>query len=156
NRKGDQKVLKRAGDRKLATARAMARFSHPYLIEMRPLSGDELEFEPELRSGMRLSDVCRVRFGSGPSPLAFGLRILLETLSGLAALHAASVGFSHGEVALCNIVVGSDGKSRLIPVAAAHFAEAAAPGAEAAGFAAPERLRCDSFDHRADVFSAGV
>jgi serine/threonine protein kinase len=145
------------GDSKrLATARAMARFSHPYLVEMRPASPDELAFEPELRGGMRLSDLSRVRFGSGPAPLAFGLRILLDALSGLAALHGASAGFCHGEVAPCNIVVGTDGKSRLIPVVAAHFADKAPPGNEAAGFAAPERLRCDPFDHRADVFSVGV
>jgi serine/threonine protein kinase len=147
---------KKGDPKKLATARAMARFSHPYLVEMRPVSPEELEFEPELRGGMRLRDVCRIRFGSGPVPLAFGLRILLDALSGLAALHGASLGFCHGEVAPCNVVLGVDGKARLIPVVAAHFAERAPPDPDAAGFAAPERLRCDPFDHRADVFSVGV
>ncbi len=156
NRKGDHKLQKKAGDRKLATARAMARFTHPYLVEMRALSSEEIEFEPELRAGMRLSEICKARFASGPAPLAFGLRILLDALSGLAALHAAALGFAHGELAPCNVVVGTDGKSRVIPVVAAHFLEAAPPSAEAAGFAAPERLRCDPIDHRADVFSAGV
>ena len=33
NKNGDQKVLNRADDRRLATSRAMARFSHPYLVE---------------------------------------------------------------------------------------------------------------------------
>jgi serine/threonine protein kinase len=156
HKKGDQKGHKRAGDRKLATARAIARFSHPYLVEMRALAADELEFEPELRGGARLSDLSRERFSSGPAPLAFGLRILLDALSGLAALHGASLGFAHGEVAPCNIVVGADGRARLVPVVPTHLLEGAPPGTDAAGFAAPERLRCDPFDHRADVFSVGV
>jgi hypothetical protein len=156
HKKGDQKGHKRAGDRKLATARAIARFSHPYLVEMRPLSADELEFETELRGGVRLADLSRQRFSSGPAPLAFGLRILLDALSGLAALHGSSLGFAHGEVAPCNVVVGADGRARLVPVVPSHFLEGAPPGADAAGFAAPERLRCDPFDHRADVFSVGV
>src|SRR5262249_20998975 len=37
-----------------------------------------------------------------------------------------------------------------------QFFDRAPPGADASGFAAPERLRCDPFDHRADVFSVGV
>jgi serine/threonine-protein kinase len=156
HKKGEEKSHKRAGDRRLATARAIARFSHPYLVEMRALSTDELEFEPELRGGVRLSDLSRERFSSGPAPLAFGLRILLDALSGLAAVHGASLGFAHGEVAPCNVVVGADGRARLVPVVAAHFLEGAPPGTDAAGFAAPERLRCDPFDHRADVFSVGV
>src|SRR5258705_5721840 len=139
NKKGDQKGHKTAGDPKLATARAIARFGHPYLVEMRPVSAEELAFDPELRGGVRLSDICRQRFGSGPAPLAFGLRILLDALSGLAALHGSLLGFAHGEMAPCNIVVGADGPSRLIPVVAAHFLEAAPPAVEAAGFAAPER-----------------
>src|SRR5690349_7858896 len=89
HKKGEEKSHERAGDRRLATARAIARFSHPYLVEMRALSADELEFEPELRGGVRLSDLSRERFSSGPVPLAFGLRILLDALSGLAAVHGA-------------------------------------------------------------------
>jgi hypothetical protein len=152
----DLKGRSTASARTLATARAVAALKHPHLVEMRPSSADHVEFEPDLQGGARLSDICRARFGSRPVPLAFGLRILLDALSGLAALHGQALGFSHGELSPCNIVVGRDGRSRLVGVVAAHFEERASPSPEAAGYAAPERLRCDPFDHRADVFSAGM
>jgi serine/threonine-protein kinase len=118
-------------------------------------AGEGLGFEVEFHGGVRLSELSRKRFGSGPVPLGFGLRILLDTLSGLAALHG-SLAFAHGEVAPRNIIVGRDGTARLIPVVAAHWQEDVSPDSEAAGYAAPERLRGDPIDHRADIFSAGV
>jgi hypothetical protein len=59
-------------------------------------------------------------------------------------------------MAPCNVVVGRDGFSRLLPVVPSHGEEGAPPTADATGYVAPERLRGDPFDHRADVFSAGV
>src|SRR5438067_2074009 len=92
-RRGDgHKGRPKASGRRLAMAHAAAQFGHPHLVEMRPLSGDDLEFEPDLRGGLRLSEICRLRFGGGPAPLMFGLRILLDALSGLAALHGSSLG----------------------------------------------------------------
>jgi serine/threonine protein kinase len=133
---------------------------HPHLVVMRPLPG-QLGFEPEMAGGERLSQLCRVKYASRPIPLRFGLRILLDTLSGLAALHGAKkngrpLGLSHGQVAPSNIVVGRDGIARLIPVVNAHWDKGALPNPEASGYAAPEKLRGDDFDQRADTFSAGV
>jgi len=152
---GDQRPTKRAGERAITTARALAELKHPFLVEMRPASG-EVEFEVDLQGGVSLSELCRVRFAARPVPLAPGLRILLDALSGLRALTGSSPGFSHGEFAPCNIVVGKDGRGRLVPVVAAHFEEAAPPSPDATGYVAPERLRSEPFDGRADVFSAGV
>ena len=144
------------GGRKLTLVQAAARLKHPHLVEMRQLfGGAELKFEPELAGGMRLSEICRKRFASGPVPLSFGLRILLDTMSGLAALHGKSFGYSHGEVAPCNIVVGTDGTARIIPVVASHCQDGP-PAEQATGYVSPERLRGDAIDHRSDVFSLGV
>src|SRR5438445_7887595 len=139
---------------RVAKLRAAAQLRHPHLVEMSS-SGADAPKDPVLHGGLRLSELSRKRFGSGPVPLGYGLRILLDTLSGLAALHG-TLQFAHGEVAPRNIVVGRDGTSRLIPVVTAHWQDDASPDSEAAGYAAPERLRGDPFDHRADVFGAGV
>ena len=98
---------------------------HPHLVVMHPLVG-EVGFEPEMAGGESLSELCRVKYASRPIPLRFGLRILLDTMSGLAALHGAKksgrpLGFAHGEVAPSNIVIGRDGMARLVPVVNAHW-----------------------------------
>src|SRR5439155_25545339 len=111
----------------LARARAAARLEHAHLAVMRRIGGAEDAFEPDLAGGARLSDICRKRFGSGPVPLACGLRILLDALSGAAAPHGGSLGFADGALAPCNIVIGPDGRSRLVGVVAAHFEEGAPP-----------------------------
>src|SRR5579859_4401857 len=122
---------------------------------MRPVAGSKVAFQPDLDGGVRLSELGKRRFGAERVPLPFGLRILLDALSGVAALHGSPMRFAHGEIAPCNVVVGNDGRSRLIPLVPAHYEDGIPPSADATGYVAPERLRGDPFDHRADVFSAG-
>src|SRR5438046_10533856 len=83
---------------------------HPHLAVMRRIPGG---FEADLGGGELLSQLCLRKYGSRPMPLRFGLRILLDALSGLAALHGAKkngrpLGFSHGELSPSKIVVGRD------------------------------------------------
>src|SRR5882762_11488535 len=115
---------------RLAKVRAAAHLRHPHLVEMFAKAGEGPGFEAEFHGGVRLSELSRKRFGSGPVPLGYGLRILLDTLSGLAALHG-TLQFAHGEVAPRNIVVGRDGTARLIPVVTAHWQEDVSPDSEA-------------------------
>src|SRR5258708_7214484 len=117
---GDPIRRKSADSPREAKLRAAAQLRHPHLVEMSSAGGEAPKFDPLLQGGLRLSELCRKRFGSGPVPLGYGLRILLDTLSGLAALHG-SLAFSHGEVAPRNIIVCRDGTSRLIPVVTAHW-----------------------------------
>ncbi|MEO8900559.1 MAG: hypothetical protein ABI488_02895 [Polyangiaceae bacterium] len=93
--------------------------------------------------------------------LARALRILLDVLSGLAALHdtktEAGTGFVHGEVVPAMLRVDRQGVGRLVPLAPWHRLEAGAAAApERQGHLAPERLLGDVIDQRADVFSCGV
>lgn len=93
--------------------------------------------------------------------LARALRILLDVLSGLAALHdtktEAGTGFVHGEVVPAMLRVDRQGVGRLVPLAPWHRLEAGVPAApERQGHLAPERLLGDVIDQRADVFSCGV
>jgi serine/threonine-protein kinase len=109
---------------------------------------------------MSLAELSRSEAGWFPLPLRVGLRILLDALSGVAAVHQATqngtpIDFVHGEVAPSNIIVGRDGVARLVPVLPAHWS-GTPPNPEATGYMAPERLLGDVFGQPADVFSAGV
>lgn len=93
--------------------------------------------------------------------LARALRILLDVLSGLGALHDtrtdAGLPFVHGELGPTSIRVDGSGAARLIPLAPRHWsAEGQLPPSERVGHLSPERLLGDALDQRADVFSAGV
>ncbi len=92
--------------------------------------------------------------------LGRALRMLLDVLRGLTALHdtfdAQGVHFVHGEVALPQFRVDSDGVCRLVPLTSRHSHPDSRPNADAIGHLAPERLLGEPVDARADVFSAGV
>jgi len=138
----------------------IADLRHPHLIFMRR-SAEGSGFEPELAGGMSLGELSRSDAGWFPLPLRVSLRILLDAMSGLAAVHQATqngktVDFVHGEVAPSNIYVGRDGIGRLVPVLPAHWNETAAPNPDVTGYIAPERLLGDVFGQPADMFSAGV
>jgi serine/threonine-protein kinase len=92
--------------------------------------------------------------------LARALRILLDLLAGLTALHEtqteAGIGFVHGELSPAFVRVDQQGIARLVPLAPWHFSADSSPLPEHVGHVAPERLLGDPIDRRADVFSAGV
>ncbi|HEY3593100.1 MAG TPA: hypothetical protein VGL13_04480, partial [Polyangiaceae bacterium] len=143
----------------MARVRVIAELKDPHLLPMQ-LREDGTGYEPAPFAGRTLSELRTS--AAGPPTLTFGLRILLDVLRGLAALHGAKqngspLNFVHGEVIPSHIVVGVDGKARLIPLVPAHWA--VSPGSlppEVVGYTAPERLLGDKYDQRVDVFSAGV
>ena len=93
--------------------------------------------------------------------LARALRLLLDAMAGLSALHetlsANGEPFAHGEFAPLQFRVDPIGVCRLVPLTTRHYvSDAVAPPRAALGFLSPERLIAEKVGVRADVFSAGV
>src|SRR5689334_16286847 len=90
-----------------ASSRVVADLRHPHLTAMKSVPDG---VEPERASGCSLAELQQ----AAELPLRISLRILLDVLSGIAAIHHAKLdgkpmGFVHGEVAPANIIVGRDG-----------------------------------------------
>ncbi|HEX8794841.1 MAG TPA: serine/threonine-protein kinase [Polyangiaceae bacterium] len=100
-------------------------------------------------------------------PPAVVVRILLDALSGLHAAHEAvdmrgnRLEIVHRDVSPQNVIVGSDGASRLIDFGVAkarHRLTETKSGSLKGkyGYMSPEQAKAQPIDRRADLFSAGV
>ena len=112
----------------------------------------------EFVEGQTLRSLVKVR-GKLPAPLA--LSLMIDISSGLA--HAQSLGISHRDLKLSNVLISADGKCKLVDFGLAALADrkdpeqmADCPNARAIDYAALERgtgVRKD--DPRSDVYFAG-
>ena len=94
-------------------------------------------------------------------PLEIALRVILDALTGLGALHnlrdarQQPLKLAHGELSPATIALGLDGMARVL-----HAVTRCTPGAQPdnlrIGYLAPEVAVGDPYDARADVFGAGV
>jgi serine/threonine-protein kinase len=119
--------------------------------------GEDLVVFWDFIDGGRLADV----WLSGGMPLELAVRLILDVLSGVNALHGLRdakqqpMHLAHGELSPATIVVGLEGAARVL-----HPIARRAPGASAEeaslGYLAPEVHAGQTYGARADVFSAGV
>jgi len=157
----------RMRERLLREARAMARLSHPNVLavyEVGELDG-QVFLAMELVEGRTLT----AWLGEERRSWREVLDVFLEAARGLAAAHAA--GLIHRDFKPDNVLVGADGRVRVTDFGLAS-ALAPAPGDRAEGgdsqpvrsvtvtalagspaYMAPEQLRGERVDARADVFS---
>ncbi len=94
-------------------------------------------------------------------PLEIALRVLLDVLTGVGALHGLRdasqqpLKLTHGEISPATVLFGADGVGRVL-----HSVTRRAPDAQAESaslpYLAPEVHTSDARDGRADVFSVGV
>jgi serine/threonine-protein kinase len=136
-------------------AQRIARLRHPNLVRMLPLPGGA-GLAPLRNQGRCLADFTPAgtfkRF-----ELESVLRLLLDVLSGLQALHDDiddGEPFVHGQVSPEHIHIADDGTARLVPLVNRHFTADCQP--RSTGYTAPEILLGDAGDPRSDVFSVGV
>lgn len=149
-----------AGGEDLARdARRIATLASPNLARVREVvvRGGDLVVIGEFVEGEKLQELWRPE----KVPLEIALRVVVDALAGVGALHnlrdakQQPMKLAHGEVSPATIVLGLDGIARVL-----HSVSRRAPGVKpdeaSCAYLSPEVASGDSYDARADVFSAGV
>ncbi|MCB9752919.1 MAG: serine/threonine protein kinase [Myxococcales bacterium] len=171
SRKVAIKVLRDQGDarrrRLLREARTLARLSHPNVVAIHDVEheGDAVFIAMEFIEGDSLR-----RWLRQPRLLERVVDVLVDAGQGLAAAHAQGV--VHGDFKPDNVLVGEDGRARVVDFGLARTIEAREPTgcvesmAAASGlssrvggtvmYMAPEQLAGGRPDERADQFSFAV
>ena len=153
---GDQEIADWVRD-----ARRLATLEHPNVARVRDvvIRGEEVLVVGEFVDGVRWSELSSIT----PRPsLEIALRILVDVLSGLSAVHnlrdakREPMKLVHGELTPECVVVGPDGVARIVSTCRVRSATAR-PGRDGSAYLAPEVLLADeSAGARADVYSVGV
>lgn len=154
----------------LDEARTAAHVRHSNVVGVHHVGKDEQGYflvqdyvEGESLEGLGLRAALR-REALSPS---IALRIVLDTLAGLHAVHEAkdplgiALGILHRDVSVQNILIGRDGVARLsdFGVAKSRLASVETDRRYLIGkllYLAPETLRRDVVDRRIDVYAMGV
>jgi serine/threonine-protein kinase len=153
---GDQEIADWVRD-----ARRLATLEHPNVARIRDvvIRGEDVFVVGEFIDGVRWSELV-----AGPQKvsLEIALRVLVDVLSGLSAVHnlrdakREPLKLVHGELTPGCVVVGLDGVARVVSTCRVRSATAR-PGRDGSAYLAPEVLLADeTADARADVYSAGV
>src|SRR6185369_896370 len=147
-----------------------SRIHHPNVVEVLDLGeiSGVLFIAMEWLDGVPLNQVMKAAKGASGIPLPVAAHILTHAAEGLHAAHelkddhGAYIGLVHRDVSPQNILVGYDGLTKMVDFGLAK-ATALGDGATRAGqlkgkisYMAPEQIRGDPLDRRADVFALGV
>ncbi|MBK7580828.1 MAG: protein kinase [Myxococcales bacterium] len=154
----------------LKEAKLVAKIRHPNVVPVIDVGEDPngLFLVMEYIEGDNLSALRRAAKRAGvPIPEPIALRIVVEALAGLHAAHelkdssGQSLGVVHRDFSPQNILVGTDGVSRLtdfgiakVAYTAGHTRTGKIKGKIA--YMAPEQARGTKVDQRCDVWAAGV
>jgi len=154
----------------LDEASLASRIHHPNVVEVLDLgeANGVLFIAMEWLDGVPLNQVMKAAKGASGIPAPVAIHILTHAAEGLHAAHElkdddnAYIGLVHRDVSPQNILVGHDGLTKMVDFGLAK-ATALGDGATRAGqlkgkisYMAPEQIRGDPLDRRADVFALGV
>jgi len=146
---------KESRDRFLAEARAVARISHPNVVQIYSVEpAGEPFFTMEYVRGGSVADLLRE---GKPLQIEKACAIVLQAAQGLRALHAASV--IHRDITPSNILLDQEGRAKIVDFGLACPAARPADEGVIAGTApymAPEQIRGDAVDQRTDIYGLGA
>ena len=146
-------------------ARAVAALSHPNILALHDIGIDheQLFVVTELLEGQSLAE----RLADGAVPFRKALEIAVEISRGLAAAHGK--GIAHRDLKPANVFLLADGHVKILDFGlarsvtpddgdATHTYASTNPGTilGTAGYMAPEQVRGQQVDGRADLFALGV
>ncbi|RKH51792.1 hypothetical protein D7Y23_09030 [Corallococcus sp. AB050B] len=141
-------------------ARAAGALSHPHLLTLFDVGTHE--DVPYLVTEWLEGVTLRARLMRGPLPPEQALRLGIQLAQGLAAAHARGV--IHRDLKPANIFLCANGSARILDFGLARLTERIEDAAltqsgavvGTAGYMAPEQIRGQGVDARADVFSLGA
>ncbi len=125
-------------------------------------TGTDVIVASELVDGETYADLTKSKDAEARLSFRARLRVMLDVLAGLGAIHEVVHGARnrvHGDLAPDNVIVGVDGRARLVRVCNL-FPEQASPASPTLCFIAPELVQGAAgtalVDARVDLYSAGV
>lgn len=154
----------------LSEAAVASRIEHPNVVQTHDLYEDEgvLYLVMEWVRGEALSTVFAAAAERGGIPLGTAVRIVSQVLAGLHAAHelvdasGKCLGLVHRDVSPHNVLVGFNGVVKLVDFGIAKLTSDSRddePSHELRGkvaYMAPEQIRLEPIDRRADVFATGI
>lgn len=155
----------------LREARLAAGIHHANVVDVRDIEvvGDAIQLVMDYIEGASLGELVSARARDGGKiPPGIAVRVVLDACAGLHAAHEACdddghpLDLVHRDVSPQNILVGVDGVARVTDFGIAKCAGSAEQATSQgmlkgkAGYMAPEYVRGEPVDRRADVFALGV
>jgi predicted ATPase len=142
----------------LSEARAASALDHPNICAVHHAGEDE-HGRLFIVMPLYLGETLQRRLSRGPLPLAEAVSIAIRIAAGLGAAHAS--GIVHRDVKPANVILTPDGGLRILDFGIASLRrglEGTLPAATAGTLAymAPEQLRGEEADERADLWALGV
>ncbi|RME00090.1 MAG: serine/threonine protein kinase, partial [Calditrichaeota bacterium] len=144
--------------RLLQEARAAASLDHPNICTVHAIE----EYQGQLFIAMACVDGCTLshKLASGPLPPIEALRLALQIAEGLAAAHDR--GIVHRDIKSANIMVTPQGQVKITDFGLALRHTSAVAGTASGrtlgtpAYVAPEQIRGEAVDPRADLWACGV
>ncbi|HEU4384224.1 MAG TPA: protein kinase [Anaeromyxobacteraceae bacterium] len=142
-----------AADSILSEAEAVARLDHPAIVTLYDVG--HCPSGPYLVEEMLHGETLEDRLRGGPLQARDAVTIGLEVARGLA--HAHGHGVLHRDLKPGNVLLTEDGRVKLLDFGLAHLlGTRGLHGAGTPAYMAPEQLRGEAVDARADVFTLGA
>jgi eukaryotic-like serine/threonine-protein kinase len=147
-------------------ARAVATLNHPNILAVHDVGRHQ--GQPYIVTELLVGETLRERLSSGAIPLRKALDYALQIAHGLAAAH--DKGLVHRDLKPENLFVTHDDRLKILDFGLAKAVDSARSDAHTisaerltaagavlgtVGYMAPEQVRCEAVDHRADLFAFG-
>jgi len=147
----------RARDRFLNEARAVAALDHPNICAIHE-TGESESGAPFIAMAFCDGETLKSRIARGPLPLGEAMEIAAQMARGLAVAHGR--GIVHRDIKPGNVILTEGGLVKLVDFGLARLPDVTltAPGLTpgTAAYMAPEQLRGERIDVRADLWSLGI